>query len=737
MNTATLPLLTGSEPLFSDHWHRVAALRPRLRPQVSCQFQAQRGEAFFLLRDTGSDASVRLNREAYEFVGRCDGHASVQQIWDALATARPGEDGISQPEVVTLLVGLHQRGLVQFDVTPDVEAMFLLSDQRRRRRRNQAVNPLAFRLPMGDPSRLVAVLERRLRPLLNGWGAAVWLALVLLGAMVAAMEAGALAQHTRASTTTPGFALLLWLVFPVIKALHEAAHAVCMAHWGVPVRQAGISLLMLNPVPYVDASAADGLRNRYRRALVSAAGIATELALAATAVLVWALVQPGWTRDLALAVALTGGLSSLLVNGNPLLRFDGYFVMCDLLDLRNLAPRSARWWVQRVGHRITGLTPRLPLTPLPREVPWLWLYAPLSLAWRIALSVLVVMWVGSLAAWLGTVLAVALLYVNLLKPAHATWHTWQEEWRHVGTERDWPLLRLATEGLGLLALFTLVPLPAATVAQGVVWLPDQARLRAGTDGFVQTLLARDGELVVAGQLIARLENTTLPARLASAQSDVAELDVRLFRAQDRAPHEAPALREQLAVAHAELARLDEQWQQREVRAQTSGRLVLPMGPTLLGRYVSRGDALGHVLGDGPLTVRVAVPQQEAERVAHTTGVAVRLSHSPGQAFSSHVVQQVPGTQRQLPSAALGALGGGPLAVDPGDETGLRTQAPVVVLDVALDTPATSHPAYASHGAPPHFGARAQVRFAQQPSPLVQQMLRGLRQLALGHFQPSQ
>lgn len=181
--------------------------------------------------------------------------------------------------------------------------------------------------------------------------------------------------------------LLAWLLYPLIKLVHETSHGLAVQRWGGAVREAGASLLVLMPVPYVNASAANAFRHRYQRALVSAAGVMSELALAALAMLAWQWLQPSLARDVALLVMVTGLMSTLLVNGNPLLRFDGYYLLCDALDLRNLASRSARWWAEFAARRLLGAASEAPLEPLPGERPWLVAYAPLSLAYRVVLSV--------------------------------------------------------------------------------------------------------------------------------------------------------------------------------------------------------------------------------------------------------------------------------------------------------------------------------------------------------------
>ena len=123
----------------------------------------------------------------------------------------------------------------------------------------------------------------------------------------------------------PGL-IALWFSYPLVKGLHELGHAFAVKRWGGEVHEIGILFLVFMPVPYVDASAASVFPGKRRRMVVGAAGIAVELFLAAIAIFVWVSVEPGWTRHVAYSVMLVGGVSTLLFNGNPLLRFDGYYV---------------------------------------------------------------------------------------------------------------------------------------------------------------------------------------------------------------------------------------------------------------------------------------------------------------------------------------------------------------------------------------------------------------------------
>ena len=713
----------AQDSLFNPRWHRVAGLRPQLRRHAELRVQVQRGTPFHVLRDLTNDNALRLNDAAYAFVGRCDGQSSVQQIWNAMLAAQP-EQAVTQTEIIDLLVELHGRSLMQFDVTPDVENLFHAQDRRRRRRRVGGVNPLAFRLPLGNPSRLLAPL-RRLGPwLFSPTGLVLWLVAVLPALLAAAMHWDELVREAGKVLRSPGYVLLGWVCYPFIKALHEAAHALALQRYGGEVSQAGVTLIALNPVPFVDASAAEGLRQRGQRAVVSGAGIMAEMAMAAVAMGVWLAVQPGLVRDLAFTVMLTGALSTVLTNGNPLLRYDGYFVLCDLLDLRNLGTRSGRWWAETLGRKLFGVRVRTPVAPVPGERPWLLAYAPLSWLYRMVLSVVIGLWLGSFSTVLGLLAIVVLLTANIVLPLWRTVQMFGLGARD-GAERRRAWLRTGLAGAAVAALVGLVPLPFYSVAEGVVWLPERAQLRAGTDGFLSTLDAASGERVQAGQRIALLVDPVLPVQRATFAGDVAEADVRLFDAIVHAPQDAPDLRERLAYHQAELARLDEKLALRPVQAQADGLLVLPTHDELVGQFRKRGELIGHLLTAAPTTVRVALPQQQADLVrSNMQGVSVRLLEAPAQAHAGHIALRVPGTLNQLPSAALGEPAGGRIATDPADPDGLKTRQPVVIMDIDLDTQASQR-----------FGARALVRFDHGRAPLGQQLLRGMQQLLLGHFNP--
>lgn len=171
--------------VFSSQWYRVAGLHPCLRAQLRVTRQIHRREVWYVLADPLSGRFHRMNAAAYAFVGRCDGRHSVEALSEALLAEAP-EQALTQDEIVRLLVQLNQRGLIQCELTPDVAAIFHREEQDSRRQRRLGVNPLAFRLRLGDPSALLARFDPWLDRLVSGWMLLFLAFLIAGGGLVAA-----------------------------------------------------------------------------------------------------------------------------------------------------------------------------------------------------------------------------------------------------------------------------------------------------------------------------------------------------------------------------------------------------------------------------------------------------------------------------------------------------------------------------------------------------------------------
>ena len=712
-----------NEPLVSSAWFRVADLRPQLAPGAVLVRQAARDRIWHLLTDPGSGRQVRLNRPAWAFAGRCDGNRRVGEIWSQLVECL-GDAAPSQDDVLRLLAQLHAGGLMHFDSVPNLTALFARRDESTRRRKRAWINPLVVRMRLIDPSALLERLAPRLSFLFSKPALATWCLCVAAGALLCAMQFAALKADAVRLFDTPRALLLFWLCYPPVKGIHELAHAMAVRHFGGAVREAGITLMFFTPAPYVDASAASAFTGRRERILVSAAGIVAELFIAAGAAMLWSSVQPGMVRDGALTVLMICAVSTLAVNANPLLRFDGYYIASDALDLPNLALRSNAWWTVQWRKLLSG-SPLLDDNTLAAgERKWLIIYAPLSLAWRILLMVSLVQWAGGKSALLGSLLGTGLAIWLLLRLLGALRGIAAVAPTAAGRRRAM-LVTGGACGAAALLLFA-VPVPNTVVAPGVVWPADDAQVRTQTAGFVTAVTTRHGEPVAPEQLLIRLREENLEADSERLQSQLAGHRAKQYVALLRDPAQAVASAGDIERVEAELERTETQLAQLDVRGRSAGKLVLPHAADLEGSYAARGALLGYILTGGAANVRAALGESDALLVRHRVqDVEVRPAEMPMLALPAHLEREAPAAVRQLPSAALGDRAGGRFAIDPADREGTRTIDPIFTVDVKVPGLAADR-----------IGGRVWVRFELGREPIGSQILRRARQLLLQHFNPA-
>ncbi|HEY0824310.1 MAG TPA: PqqD family peptide modification chaperone, partial [Ramlibacter sp.] len=397
-----------NEPLVSNAWHRVAALRPSLVPGLRIVRQQVRDQVWHVLVEPASGRQLRLNPAAYALVGRFDGQSQLEQLWQR-QLQQQREDAPTQDEVLRLLAQLFRGGMLRFDAAPHLSLLFARREEEGRQRRRGMMDPLMLRMPLADPTRLLERLAPLGQALFRPAALVAWIAAVLLALLAAGAHYGELRADVQRLFGSPSSYFVAWICYPVVKMLHEAAHGLAVRRYGGQVHELGITLMFLTPAPYVDASAANAFPHPRQRVVVSAAGILVEVALACAALALWLAVAPGLVRDMALVVALICSISTVLFNANPLMRFDGYYVLCDALELPNLAMRSKAWWARR-WRQWTGAPVGGPAPLLARgEAKWLAAYAPAATVYRLVLLLTLVFWVGAESWLLGWIAALAFL----------------------------------------------------------------------------------------------------------------------------------------------------------------------------------------------------------------------------------------------------------------------------------------------------------------------------------------
>lgn len=711
-----------SDTLYSGSWYRVAQVRPRLRPHAHIHRHVVRGQVWYVLQDRASGHFHRFTPVANFFIACMDGRRTVQEIWD-LAAQRLGEELPSQDELIKLLSDLYRADVLAFDAAADNREHHQRQRKHRRQRLMQYIgNPMSLRIPLFDPDALLTRLCRWSRPLWGGPAWTLWLLVVGGGLGLALLHWQALLNNPADQVFSLDNLLILWVAFPVVKFIHELAHGLIIKARGGEVREMGVLLLLFMPVPYVDASAASAFPEKRWRALVGAAGMLADLATGAIALWLWTQLPPGLWRAAAFNAILISAASTLFFNGNPLLRYDGYYILSDWIEIPNLGQRANQYLgylLQRYGFGLDGVVS--PVTA-EGERGWLAGYAVASFAYRMFMMVMIALLVASQFFFIGVLLAFWSVATMLLLPVG-------KQLRFLFTSprlrehRTRALLAVGLPTVLLSALLFALPVPTTSHVHGVVWTPEAGQVRAGADGEVLRVLAAPHAVVKAGQPLIECQDATLRMREAALQAQQQEVLARhaAARVDDRV--RTDLFEQQLSSLEAELQTVRSHIENLVVRAPRAGVFVLDQPQNLPGHFVKRGQLLAHVVDEQRPVVRAVVTQADAAKVAAgVQKVEVRTRTRAERILPATVMRQVPSATDELPSPALSLQGGGDIGIDP-TKQGNKALETLFLVDLAL-------PPGEPLGA---LGSRVNVRFTHGSEPLGWQWWRAARRVVLSQL----
>ncbi len=368
--------MSGSLTLYSALWHRVENLRPKMKPGVRVERHVIRGEVWYVTRDRLTAASHRLSAPVYAILMRMDGERTVTQIWQEVVELF-GADAPSQDQVIQMLGQLSTFDLVQADTLADGRELAQRAEQMRGKRWLQQIqNPLFFKLPLFDPHRFLSVTAHLVRPFFSPLGLLLWLAIVGWFVMQGITHWQELSGNFSDRLLAPDNLVILFVLFPAIKLVHELGHAYSTRIFGGEVHEVGLMFLVFMPAPYVDATASAAFDDKWRRIVVAASGMMAELVLAAAAMAVWINAEPGVLRSAAFNTMMIASVSTLVFNSNPLLRFDAYYIFADLVEIPNLASRAAKWWYWLAQRYLFGMREAVNPITARGESFWFAVYAP-------------------------------------------------------------------------------------------------------------------------------------------------------------------------------------------------------------------------------------------------------------------------------------------------------------------------------------------------------------------------
>lgn len=547
-----------------------------------------RGTRSWSVKDPLSLRYYQLCDEELFILEHVDGACSLEEIKRRFEE-RFEPRKLDPQELYAFLGTLHREGLLTSNAAGQADQLLERHQRAKRREQLQTLtNVLAIRFRGINPEPLLRTIYPRIRWIYSR--AAMLASVLLIGGAVASLLVYADQFVERLPKLHVFLSLenvvLMALVLGCCKILHEFGHAFTCKHFGGQCHELGVMLLVFTPCLYCNVSDAWMMQNKWKRIAISAAGIYVELLLAAVCTFLWWISEPGILNSIFLNVMFVCSVSTILFNGNPLLRYDGYFILADLIEIPNLRQQSEMYFRQ-LAARSLGITLRETWTVERRHRLWLALYGIASTIyrWVLVAGILFVIYRALEPYQLESVAQVFGVFVLGSMLVAPVWQLVRmiREPQSGRAHRGWRVACISIACAGGFFLLGMLPVSRHVTAPIVIEPANAERIHVTVPGTVKQF-AGIGETVAPGDVIAVLVDSKLERELAELQGerDVQKLYVEQLRklsvlergaAQGGAGSELVTAQEALSATERQLGQKRKDFARLTLTAPVSGTIM--------------------------------------------------------------------------------------------------------------------------------------------------------------------
>ncbi len=648
----------ASEPSLAG---RMGDVVVSMRSELRVTRTVFRGDPSYIVRDPITFQAHKFAPDEYEvFVAL----QSVRPLSEVFTELREG--GRVEPEdeegFYGFVLHLYRIGLLNLPI-PDHSSLYQRFELKQGLARRQKILGFLFmQVPLFSPDAFLDRTERYVRPIFSRAGFALWSALM---AVMLVIVAARWSDLTKPLLTLLDLGNLPWLaaILVTLKILHEFGHAYACKVFGGRVPEMGVILIVGTPCAYVDASAAWGFPRKLHRVFVSLAGMYVEVAVGALALVAWSLTSASFVNSLAYQVFMMSTVVTVLFNVNPLMRYDGYYVVSDLVEVPNLRARcQARVlsWLKRVA------------LGLPRQGDgmkrglgaFLTVFGVASAIYKFVLVTGICALIATKVYFLG--LAIAGFYLTTTLGG-TLWKAGRYLW---GAEETAPVrTRAAVVGvLGAVLVpagVVAVPVPLPARPAGIVTALEESILRTESGGFLRSVEARVGEPVGGGEPLVRLDNPETIERVAEARAELEILELEIHQGAVLDRRVAQQIEKRRSYFRGVLDNAVGRMNGLDVSSEAGGTLLRLDCSRIPGTFLEEGTEIG-LIGRGPWVGRFLIDEETFTHLRIELGdsVTCRAASAPARAFEGRVLSIAPAATREIVQAALTNLGGGAIVVDP-------------------------------------------------------------------------
>jgi len=631
-----------------------------LRRDIEVSRQVANGDVQYVIRDPLTFNSCALAQEDYQVFLHLEHMQSVRQAYENL-TAKGIISADQRDEFFQFVVDLQRHNLI---LLPIVDGKVLYERFAERRKKEKASLPMrliSFQLPLLNPDRFLELTKRFAWPLFQSWFLVAWLFMVGLATYMVSVRWADFSSATASLLALQSLPLLV-LILCILKAWHELGHAYACKIFGGTVPEIGLFFIVGTPCAYVDASSAWGFRDRWQRIAVNLAGMYFESLIAIIAVFVWSLTPPGLINSIAHYTIVISTVVTIMFNANPLLKFDGYYVLCDLLNIPNLkrlATASMHHCIKRIFLGIDA--PRIGVTWWSDRL--FTLFGAASDIYRITVTLGIFAFLSLQIPTVGLLLGLFYIFAGLIPTIDriVRYLLFQPETR--GSRRRAVLL--IGGSAAALTLVIVMPVWSAISFTGVVGRENETFIRSPEPGFVTTIGFKPSQQVQPGDVLFELTNEELLTRHATAKVEVSKLKSQLLQSLQTDPTEFGLLKQRLHQAELDLREVDSAIERLTIRAPQDGVLAEWQKNDFEGRFFQSGEPLIK-LESGKWVVRAFATDEEISdsQVAVGDAVEFEVIGQPGKRLHGSVIGVAKSSQTKIDETVLTQLGGGDIGIDP-------------------------------------------------------------------------
>ena len=598
------PSTISPTPAQSD-WNEARIL---VRSDLVFQAREQGGRSVVQIGDPARNKFFQIGLYERAVIENFDGIKTVVEIAANSSEGLTAEQ--SQNQVAQIARWLIQNNLGSMAATDNGKRINEKAKLLKQHSRIGLSSLISLKIPLFNPTRVLSCLSGVGKVIFHPAAAVVW-SVVVVVALVMLWQRSEEVGLSYVGVLTGTRWIWLLAIWVCLKIVHEMGHGLACRRFGGDVPEAGVLLLVFAPLAYVNVTSSWRLANRWQRIVVSFGGMYVELFLAALAAIGWALLESdSLLKDLCFNTFTMAGITTVLFNANPLMRFDGYYIFSDLCDIPNMYAKGTAWYWDRIRAICLGWTQTSGLVE-DRERWIVPIFGSLSAVWRGLIGVGLLIAAGVLFHGVGIALAVLAGFSWYLLPAIKAARQIATGQAAQPINRRRVAIVAFTFGLIAFMCFWIIGSPASSSAPAIVQFQDETILRASCNGFIEEILVQDGQTVVAGQslVIQRNENLATDVELLIHQKSESDIQAKIYlQARQLANYQAEL--EKSASLSRQLGEKERQLAELTICSPIDGVVMRRNLSELSGSFVKQGESILTIARHETLEIIVSIDQHD-------------------------------------------------------------------------------------------------------------------------------